>query len=72
MVTWSIIAVVVGLLYLAAIVYVVVQVFRSDELSELERWVWVIAIVCFPLVGSIVWFLAGPHPFGIRLTRDLR
>ncbi len=23
------------------------------------------------LVGSIVWFAAGPHPFGIRISRDL-
>ncbi|KRC61267.1 hypothetical protein ASE14_10200 [Agromyces sp. Root81] len=69
---WNLLAIIVGVGYLAVIVWVVSQILRSDELNELERWVWVIAVICFPLVGSIVWFAAGPHPFGIRISRDLR
>jgi uncharacterized membrane protein YdcZ (DUF606 family) len=69
---WNLIAAIVGIAYLALIVWVVSRIFRTEELNELERWIWTIAVVCFPLVGSIVWFAAGPHPFGIRITRDLR
>lgn len=69
---WNLLAVVVGIGYLALIVWVVLRIMRTEELNELERWVWVIAVICFPLVGSIVWFAAGPHPFGIRISRDLR
>ncbi|PWC05387.1 PLDc N-terminal domain-containing protein [Agromyces badenianii] len=69
---WNIMAALVALLYLAVIVWVVSQIVRSAELNELERWVWAIAVICFPILGSIVWFIAGPHPFGIRLTRDPR
>ncbi|MFB9308387.1 hypothetical protein BJY17_002146 [Agromyces hippuratus] len=69
---WNLLAIIVGIAYLAAIVWVVSLIIRSDELNELERWIWAIAVICFPLVGSIVWFAAGPHPFGIRISRDLR
>ncbi len=61
----------IGGAYLAAIVFVVVRIWRSSELSELERWVWFAAVVCFPLVSMLVWFVAGPHPFGLRITRDV-
>lgn len=57
-------------LYAAAIAYAIVQIWRTSELSELEHWVWTIAIVLFPLGGALVWFIAGPRPFGLRLTRD--
>lgn len=69
---WNLLAVVVGIGYLALIVWVVLRIMRTEELNELERWVWVIAVICFPLAGSIVWFAAGPHPFGIRISHDLR
>ncbi|MGW9632193.1 PLDc N-terminal domain-containing protein [Agromyces sp. NPDC055520] len=72
MLGWNLLAIVVGVGYLVLIVWVVSRILRTDELNELERWVWVIAVICFPLIGSIVWFAAGPHPFGIRISRDLR
>lgn len=69
---FSLIAVVVAAAYIAAVVHAIVQVIRSKELSDLERVVWVLAVVFFPFVATLVWFIAGPHPFGLRLTRDLR
>ncbi|ANJ27352.1 PLDc N-terminal domain-containing protein [Agromyces aureus] len=69
---FSLIVVVVAAAYIAAVVYAIVQVIRSKELSDLERVVWVLAVVFFPFVATLVWFIAGPHPFGLRLTRDLR
>lgn len=59
----------VGAAYLGAIVFAIVQAVRSPELADNEKLVWVIAIVCAPLIAAIVWFAAGPHPFGLRLPR---
>lgn len=59
-------------LALAAIIVAIVQIFRTPQLDETERWVWVIALVFFPVVAALVWFFAGPHPFGLRITRHLR
>jgi hypothetical protein len=56
-----------GALCVAAIVFGVVQIATNASLSPLEKWVWMIAVVCFPLVGAIVWYLLGPHPLGLRI-----
>jgi hypothetical protein len=64
-------ATVVGLVamgYLGAIVYAITQIVKSPSLNDLERWAWVAAVVFFPLVAAVVWFAAGPHPLGLRLS----
>jgi len=65
-------AAVVALGYVAAIAYAIVQVVRTRVLSEIEKVVWIAAILFAPLLGSVVWYAAGPHPFGLRLTRSYR
>ncbi|WP_022888809.1 hypothetical protein [Agromyces italicus] len=69
---WTLLVVVVAVLWLGALVYVATQIFGNARLNELEKWVWVIALVCFTLPAALVWFILGPHPFGIRLSRELR
>lgn len=66
------IALVVGALYVGAIAYAIVQIVRTRELSDVERLIWVVAVLWAPLIGALVWFFAGPHPFGFRLTRQIR
>ena len=63
---------VVAVLYLAAIAYAIVQIARTRDLSEVEKALWMIAVVFAPLLGALVWYFAGPHPFGLRLTRQVR
>ena len=58
--------------YLGAIVYAISQMVRSGELNETERWAWIAALILFPVAAAIVWFAAGPHPFGLRLSRGIR
>ena len=53
--------------YVGAIIYAITQIVKSSSLNDLERWVWIAAVVFFPLVAAIVWFAAGPHPLGLRL-----
>jgi hypothetical protein len=44
--------------YVAAIAYAIVQVVRTQVLSEIEKVVWVVVILFAPLIGSIVWYAA--------------
>lgn len=64
-----VIAAVVALLYAAAIAFAIVQIVRTPTLSHAEKWAWCLVLVVFPFIGSIVWFLAGPHPFGLHLGK---
>ena len=61
-----------GAAYLAAVAYAVVSVLRSPELEFLGRALWVAALVCVPLLAAIVWFVAGPRPFGAGLSLSRR
>ncbi|WP_167047567.1 PLDc N-terminal domain-containing protein [Salinibacterium sp. ZJ454] len=56
--------------YLAAIIYASIQVIRTETLSQLEKAIWVGVVVFAPAVGALVWYLAGPHPLGLRLPRS--
>lgn len=68
----AIVLIAVVVAYLAAIAYAIVQIVRSQDLSDVERIVWVVAVLCAPLIGSLVWYFAGPHPLGLRITRQVR
>ncbi|WP_166870428.1 MULTISPECIES: PLDc N-terminal domain-containing protein [unclassified Salinibacterium] len=67
-----VIAAPIGAAYLAALVYAIVQVIRTPQLSDAAKLVWGVAIVLQPFLAALVWYFAGPRPFGIRLVRDLR
>lgn len=60
-----------GALYVAAILYALMQISRAESLSRVERWVWARAVIFFPLLGFLVWFIAGPHPLASRLKPPL-
>ncbi|PWC06276.1 PLDc N-terminal domain-containing protein [Mycetocola zhujimingii] len=55
-----------GAAYLAALAYGVVQIARTRDLSRGERNLWIVGFLVFPLIASLVWFFAGPHPWGLR------
>ena len=67
-----VLASVVAVVYVAAIAYAMMQIARTNNLSGLEKAVWIAGVVFAPLLGALVWFFAGPHPFGLRLTRQVR
>jgi Phospholipase_D-nuclease N-terminal len=46
----------VGVVALVLIVVTLVSVFRNPRVSGGEKAVWVVATVCFPLLGSLVYF----------------
>lgn len=47
--------------YLALTVFVLIDVIRSDESSmrNLNKMFWILIVLFFPLVGSILWFAVG-------------
>lgn len=59
-------------LYVGAIVFAIGQIARTESLSPVEEVAWIVAVFCVPLIGAIVWFVAGPHPFGLRIGRSDR
>jgi len=67
-----VLASVVVVLYIAAIAFAAVQIGRTRDLSDVEKAVWVIAVLFAPLLGTLVWYFAGPHPLGLRITRQTR
>lgn len=48
-----------GLIHLALVVYALVQIFGSNAGTG-NKILWVLVVGLFPLIGLIVWFLAGP------------
>ncbi|WP_299566768.1 PLD nuclease N-terminal domain-containing protein [uncultured Sulfitobacter sp.] len=49
-----------GLIILIADIYAIYQVFTSSA-SGLSKILWTIGILVFPVVGFIVWLIAGPR-----------
>ncbi|MBW4961322.1 PLDc N-terminal domain-containing protein [Sulfitobacter sp. CW3] len=51
---------ILGLIILIADIYAIVKVIGSGA-STLAKILWVVGILAFPVVGFIVWLLAGPR-----------
>jgi hypothetical protein len=52
---------IISLLTVALLIFALVDLITSDnsQVKHLPKLVWVLIILFFPLVGSIVWLLAG-------------
>ena len=48
-----------ALLILIADVYAIVMIVQSSA-KDIEKLLWALAVLILPLIGLIVWFLAGP------------
>lgn len=55
-----------GAAYLGALVYGAVRIAGTGDLTRTERNVWLVAFLVTPVITAIVWFAAGPHPWGLR------
>ena len=49
-----------GLLHLIIVVFVTISVVGSRA-STLAKTLWVLGVFFFPIIGFIVWLLAGPR-----------
>lgn len=50
---------VLGLLILILDIFAIIKIIQSSA-SGLEKILWILAVLIFPVVGMIVWFFAGP------------
>lgn len=48
-----------GLIILIADIYAVVMILQSGA-RDVEKLIWALAVILLPLVGLVIWFLAGP------------
>lgn len=51
---------VIGLIILAADIWAIINIFQSAA-STGAKVVWVIVILVLPILGLIIWLLAGPR-----------
>lgn len=45
------------LAFFGLVIYALVDAIRSDFKKDINKLIWVIVIVCFPFLGSILYFL---------------
>lgn len=57
---------ILGLLVLIADIYAIYQVLTSGA-SALAKIIWTIAIVLLPVLGFIIWLIAGPRGSAARV-----
>jgi hypothetical protein len=49
----------IGLLILIADIYAIIKIAQSSA-TTLAKALWIVGVLIFPIVGLIVWYLAGP------------
>jgi len=50
----------IGLIVLIADIWAIVNVFQSSA-STVAKVIWIVVILLLPVVGLIVWLIAGPR-----------
>jgi hypothetical protein len=48
-----------GLIILIADIYAIVMILQSSEQS-IKKLMWALVVVLLPLIGLIIWYVAGP------------
>ena len=55
-----------GLLVLIAMVFAIIKIVQSGA-EDLHKVLWVVLIILLPVIGLIIWFLAGPGDKKLRI-----
>lgn len=50
---------ILGILHLALVVWAAVSILGSSA-TQGQKVLWILLVLVFPVVGLIIWFLAGP------------
>lgn len=50
---------ILGLLHLAVVIYAAISILGSTA-STGAKVLWILLVLVFPVVGLIIWFIAGP------------
>lgn len=49
---------VIGLLTLVLAIVAIIQI-ATSRLDPTRKAIWIIVVICLPLIGSLLWFLLG-------------
>jgi hypothetical protein len=52
-----------GLIHLIIVIYVIMNIVRSNE-STGSKVLWALIVLVFPLLGVILWYFMGPRDRG--------
>ncbi len=50
---------ILGILHLAVVIWAAVSILNSGA-TQGQKVLWILLVLIFPLIGLIIWFLAGP------------
>lgn len=56
----------IGLLVLAADIYAIIQILSSGA-STAAKIVWILVILILPVLGFIIWLIAGPRSSAAKI-----
>ncbi len=56
---WEFIVLGIGALALILFIGALIDIARSHHLTGVAQAVWVLVVLAFPMIGSLVWFLIG-------------
>lgn len=48
-----------GILHLALVIWAAISILGSGA-SQGQKVLWILLVLVFPVIGLIIWFLAGP------------
>lgn len=51
----------VGIVILAAAIWAIINIAQSGATTG-KKFLWILLVVLFPLIGFIIWYLVGPKP----------
>ena len=52
---------ILGIAIFIANVWAIVNIFRSQGTTAMGKLIWTLLILVLPVIGLIIWFLAGPR-----------
>ena len=50
-----------GLIIIIADIWAIINIINSSDKGS-TKLIWVIVILLLPLIGLVIWYLAGPRP----------
>jgi hypothetical protein len=50
---------IIGLLVLALDIFAILKIIQSPA-SGIEKILWILCVLLFPMIGMVIWFFAGP------------
>jgi len=53
----GILSTIILIISLTIAVFAIIDVSTKDDLGKIAKALWIVLIICFPLFGSLIWFV---------------